>query len=102
MIFPRSVPQYRRSVKKNAKKEIGLFYAKNLTLSKPQQRNFFSKILLNLSVPLGSVPELPAISCQEIEASEGKYNISNKHWLDSSYTGQAELVDCSDTVKGEF
>ncbi|RMX45639.1 hypothetical protein pdam_00023108 [Pocillopora damicornis] len=53
-------------------------------------------------VPLGSVPELPAISCQEIEASEGKYNISNKHWLDSSLTGQAELVDCSDTVRREF
>ena len=60
------------------------------------------KDTLNFSVPLGSIPELPAISCREIEASEGKYNISNKHWLDSSYTGQAELVDCSDTVKGEF
>ena len=60
------------------------------------------KDTLNFSVPLGSIPELPAISCREIEASEGKYNISNKHWLDSSFTGQAELIDCSDTVKGEF
>ena len=60
------------------------------------------KDTLNFSVPLGSIPELPAISCREIEASEGKYDISNKHWLDSSLTGQAELVDCSDTVKGEF
>ena len=60
------------------------------------------KDTLNFSVPLGSIPELPAISCREIEASEGKYNISNKHWLDSSLTGQAELVDCSDSVKGEF
>ena len=60
------------------------------------------KDTLNFSVPLGSIPELPAISCREIEASEGKYNISNKHWLDSSYTGQVELVDCSDSVKGEF
>ena len=60
------------------------------------------KDTLNFSVPLGSIPELPAISCREIEASEGKYNISNKHWLDSSLTGQAELVDCSDTVKGVY
>ena len=60
------------------------------------------KDTLNFSVPLGSIPELPAISCQEIEASEGKYDISNKHWLDSIFTGQAELVDCSDTVKGKF
>ena len=60
------------------------------------------KDTLNFSVPLGSIPELPAISCREIEASEGKYDISNKYWLDSSLTGKAELVDCSDTVKGEF
>ena len=62
----------------------------------------FIKDTLNFSVPLGSIPGLPAISCREIEASEGKYDISNKYWLDSSLTGQAELVDCSDTVKGEF
>ena len=73
-----------------------------MTWGELQKRNFFSKIPLNFSVPLGSIAELPAISCHEIEASEGKYNISNKHWLDSSLTGQAELVDCSDTVKGEF
>ena len=73
-----------------------------MTWSELQKRNFFSKIPLNFSVPLGSIAELPAISCHEIEASEGKYNISNKYWLDSSLTGQAELVDCSDTVKGDF
>ncbi|XP_022790630.1 neurogenic locus Notch protein-like [Stylophora pistillata] len=50
-------------------------------------------------VPLGSIPELPAVSCQEIQASEGKYNISNKYWLDTRSTGQAEMVDCSDSVK---
>ena len=73
-----------------------------MTWSELQKRNFFSKIPLNFSVPLGSIAELPAISCHEIEASEGKYNINNKYWLDSSLTGQAELVDCSDTVKGDF
>ena len=62
----------------------------------------FIKDTLNFSVTLGSIPGLPAISCREIEASEGKFNISSRHWLDSSLTGQAELVDCSDTVKGEF
>ena len=73
-----------------------------MTWSELQKRNFFSKIPLNFSVPLGSIAELPAISCHEIEASEGKYNINNKYWLDSSLTGQAELVDCSDTVKGMY
>ena len=76
--------------------------AEGLTLSKPLQRNFFSKTPFNFSVPLGSIPELPAVSCQEIQASEGKYNISNKYWLDTRSTGQAEMVDCSDSVKGEF
>ena len=49
------------------------------------------------TVPLGSIPELPAQSCQEIKASEGtegKDSISNKYWLDPSGTGKAVLVYC--------
>ena len=56
----------------------------------------------NFAVPLGSIPELPAISCREIKASEGKYTINNKYWLDRNCTGQTELVNCSNSVEGEF
>ncbi|KAL9974474.1 hypothetical protein ACROYT_G011509 [Oculina patagonica] len=42
----------------------------------------------------GSIPELPAWSCQEIKASEGKDTISSKYWLDPTGTGTAVLVYC--------
>ena len=48
-----------------------------------------------ISVPLGSIPELPAVSCQEIKASEGIDTIGNKYWLDSNDTGKASFVYCS-------
>ncbi|XP_020624031.1 fibrinogen gamma chain-like isoform X1 [Orbicella faveolata] len=44
--------------------------------------------------PLGSIPELPAHSCQEIKASEGKDTISSKYWLDPNANGTAVLVNC--------
>lgn len=44
--------------------------------------------------PLGSIPQLPAKSCQEIKASEGQDAISNKYWLDPSGNGKAVLVNC--------
>ncbi|KAL9974450.1 hypothetical protein ACROYT_G011482 [Oculina patagonica] len=49
---------------------------------------------LNGGAPLGSIPELPAQSCQEIKASEGKDTISSKYWLDPTGTGTAVLVYC--------
>ncbi|KAL9974366.1 hypothetical protein ACROYT_G011390 [Oculina patagonica] len=49
---------------------------------------------LNGRAPLGSIPELPAQSCQEIKASEGKDTISSKYWLDPTGTGTAVLVYC--------
>ncbi|XP_027043630.1 uncharacterized protein LOC113671585 [Pocillopora damicornis] len=49
---------------------------------------------LNGRAPLGSIPELPARSCHEIKASEGKDTVSNKYWLDPSGTGKAVLVYC--------
>ncbi|XP_066026868.1 leukocyte tyrosine kinase receptor-like [Pocillopora verrucosa] len=53
---------------------------------------------LNGRVPLGSIPELPARSCREITASEGKNTASNKYWLDPSGTGKAVLVYCGFTA----
>ena len=35
-------------------------------------------------VPLGSIPELPAKSCAEIKASEGKEMADSKHWIYSN------------------
>ena len=49
-----------------------------------------------IPVPLGSIRELPAVSCQEIKASEGIETIGNNYWLDSNDTGKAYYVYCSD------
>ncbi|XP_027054015.1 adhesion G protein-coupled receptor E2-like, partial [Pocillopora damicornis] len=38
--------------------------------------------------------ELPAMSCQEIKASEGKDSTSNKYWLNPTGNGKTELMFC--------
>ena len=53
-----------------------------------------------IEAPLGSIPELPALSCQEIKASEGKDTISGKYWLDTTTTGIAVLVYCDMDLEG--
>ncbi|XP_074607258.1 uromodulin-like [Acropora palmata] len=45
-------------------------------------------------VPLGSIQEVPAASCQEIKASEGTSAVSGNYWLDSIKPGQITLVSC--------
>ena len=59
----------------------------------------FSKFL-PVPAPLGSIPGLPARSCQEITASEGKDTASNNYWLDPSGTGKADLVYCDMDLEG--
>ncbi|CAH3135072.1 unnamed protein product [Pocillopora meandrina] len=49
---------------------------------------------LNGRAPLGSILELPAMSCQEIKASEGKDSTSNKYWLNPTGNGETELMFC--------
>ncbi|PFX26094.1 Uromodulin [Stylophora pistillata] len=49
---------------------------------------------VNIEAPLGSIPELPALSCHEAKASEGRNTISGKYWLDPSGTGKAVLIYC--------
>nr|XP_058951021.1 uromodulin-like isoform X3 [Pocillopora verrucosa] len=56
---------------------------------------------LNGRAPLGSIPELPALSCHEIKASEGKHTISGKYWLDPTRKGKAKLIYC-DMVKEDM
>ncbi|KAJ7388312.1 hypothetical protein OS493_038583 [Desmophyllum pertusum] len=55
---------------------------------------------LNGRAPLGSIPELPAQSCQEIKESEGKDTISNKYWLDPNGTGTEIWVYCDMNLDG--
>ena len=45
-------------------------------------------------MPLGSIPELPADSCEEIKASEGRQAVSGSYWLDSMNSGDPILVFC--------
>jgi len=49
---------------------------------------------LSLSVPLGSIPELPADSCKEIKASEGTRAVSGNYWLDSGRSRNALIARC--------
>ena len=51
--------------------------------------------------PLGSIPELTALSCQEIKLSEGKDSISKKYWLDPANVGSSELVYCDMILEGK-
>ena len=53
-----------------------------------------------IKAPLGSIPELPAHSCQEIKASEGESIISNKHWLNLTGNGTSVLVSCDMNLEG--
>ena len=57
--------------------------------------------LFLIKVPLGSIPELPAYSCQEIKASEGKGTISSKYWLDPTGNGTIVLVHCDMNLEGD-
>ena len=53
-----------------------------------------------LTVPLGSIPELPAESCKEIKASEGGQAVSGKYWLDSIIKEKSVLAHCDMNTEG--
>jgi len=44
--------------------------------------------------PLGSIPELPAESCDEIKASEGEDAISGDYWFMSVIPGEVFQAPC--------
>jgi len=51
-------------------------------------------------VPLGSIPELQAESCQEIKASEGQA-VSGKYWLSTNKPEMPVLAYCDMETGGE-
>jgi len=53
------------------------------------------------SVPLGSIPELPAETCKEIKASEGQA-VSGKYWFSGIKPGMPVLAHCDMETEGEL
>ena len=56
---------------------------------------------LSIPVPLGSIPELAAVSCEEIKASEGQV-VSDKYWLSTIKPGTAVFAYCDMKTGGGF
>lgn len=50
---------------------------------------------------LGSIAELPAVSCAEIKASEGEDAVSGNYWLSSIKSGEVVLAPCNMTTEGK-
>jgi len=57
-------------------------------------------LFLSNPVSLGSIPELPADSCKEIKASEGKAVVSGNYWLDLEKNGNPLNLYCDMTTEG--
>ena len=57
--------------------------------------------IIYLLVSVGSIPELPAESCKEIKASEGRQADSGKYWFDSIILGKVILAHCDMETEGE-
>ena len=55
-----------------------------------------------LPVPLGSNPELPAETCQEIKMSEGGEVVSGKYWFHTIVPERTVLAPCDMKTEGEF
>ena len=52
-------------------------------------------------MPLGSIPELPADSCKEIKASEGREQaVNGSYWLDLEKNGDPLNLYCDMTTDG--
>ncbi|KAL9989354.1 hypothetical protein ACROYT_G003895 [Oculina patagonica] len=57
------------------------------------QKRIYMTVPFN-RVPIGSVPEVPAVSCLEIKAIEGEEAVSGDYWLDRNRTGKAIQIYC--------
>ena len=81
------------------KVNIDLTY--DCTLAKSPKTYIKTKSQTFIAAPLGSIPDIPALSCHEIKASEGKDTISGKYWLDPTGTGKAVLIYCDMIKEGK-
>lgn len=61
----------------------------------------FTFSLIWRPVPIGSIRDLPAESCEEIKASEGQEAVSGNYWLDRHSTGEPTLIHCYLNMKGQ-
>ena len=59
-------------------------------------------IVFFLPVPHGSIPELPAETCQEIKMSEGGQAVSGKYWFHSIVPKRTVVAPCDMKTEGEF
>ena len=59
------------------------------------------RFIFSLSVPLGSIPELPAETCQEIKGSEGGQAVSGNYWFDSIVPEKIVLAHCDMENEGD-
>ena len=54
------------------------------------------------TVPLGSIPEIPAETCKEIKASEFGQAVSGDYWFDSVLPGKIILLPCNMETEGQW
>ena len=60
-------------------------------------QDLYSFFKFYLTVPLGSIQELPAESCSKIKASEGNEMVNGDYWLYSDGNAQTILARCEGT-----
>ena len=72
-----------------------------LFVSKHPHHRQLTKQNVCSTVPLGSIPELPAESCKEIKVSEGPLTVSGMYWFDSIMPGKTVLAHCNMETEGK-
>ena len=72
-----------------------IFWSSSKIISCWHQTSYLSQ------VRLGTVPEMPSESCQEIKASEGEYAVDGMYWLHFFEIGKIVLAHCDMTTLGK-
>ena len=66
-----------------------------------RRHNYFKNIFNSFSVPLGSTRDMPAVSCEEVKASEGEAALC-KNWVKPNSSAETTLINCYLEAKGWF
>ena len=81
---------------------LGVFREESEAIVHCYDRKRFKRAMsLVFSVPLGSIPELPAESCTEIRASEGENAVSGNYWFDVIKPGEVVRARCDMSKLGK-